>query len=949
LNPFFESINQNYYNKTLQHNITRNKSTAETTADAEVESHSLRQYEIHRLEHLRNVGVFAHVDAGKTTVTERMLALAGIVQRAGSVDSGNTLTDFLPAERERGITIQSAAISFNWKWLNKPIESTLVPSAAATAAATAAAGNNDHEDKDEDEVTIHLIDTPGHVDFSVEVNRSVAVLDGAVLVVDAVAGVQAQTETVWRAMTGPRSMNHHQTGLEDKHSHLNKGDKYGHEPLPCIAFVNKMDKEGCNFAYAMSTLKYKLPGANPTAMQIPLYQVGKVSTAKGNNKIGANIVAVSPDDLSMNHVSNGYFVGIVDLIEMRAIIWPDVESSSVSNVEECIPDVYQLLNDNNEPIDPESQVTQIALSARHDLLVSLADVDENMEHYYLLEKEPSNYELKVALRKATLARKLLPVTTGAALRGRGVEPLLDAIADFLPSPIDRLAPALIEQEEEDLSNNSSAKRNKTKKISKNLQPASSNNAAKEKPKIQLGHSLHPSLLALAFKVVHMKNKGSGDGRVVFARVYSGKITSRDTLKVITPRVPGEKSEKPRTERVGGMLELFGGRFGNLKDGVCHSGDVCALVGLKSVVTGDTLLLNSNQGTNKKSKKKNGETNEFNMDVGENICLAGVASPKPVLTVRIEAESSEQQSKLSEVLALLVAEDPSLQVEETESATLLSGLGELHIEVVVDRMRREHNLEVWIGKPSVTYRETVTGEIETPGLVEYDRTVGATRLQAAVHLILEPVACLDATTSCMILTEPDVTIGPKARQFLGLDEDASEDELALRSDVAHALIAGCKGALKRGPLGSYGFANAKCHIVDVDAEGGVAALEALPGSLRAAASNIITSTLLENKASCSILEPSMSIEITVPTDMVGLVLSDLTSRRGTVGEVFMGDNEDQIPVHSKALIHGEVPLMEILGYANTIRSITGGEGTFTAEYKGHSTCDQHPTLNLSSYL
>lgn len=881
--------------------IKKQKSTAASTT-----SDDFASSEIHRLHHLRNIGVFAHVDAGKTTVTERMLALAGIVNRAGSVDTGNTVTDFLPAERERGITIQSAAISFGWQWHNKP-----TPSGEA-----------------DDEITIHLIDTPGHVDFSVEVNRSVAVLDGAVLVVDAVAGVQAQTETVWRAMTRP-SMNNHETGLDHgKSSASTKADNHGHEPLPCVAFVNKMDKEGCNFGYALKTLKYKLPGANPVATQVPLFQVGK--TAPASDKLAGNIVAVPASDLNMTTLTSGHFVGVVDLIEMRAIIWPDVGSGGVGDVEECIPSVYNLLNDEKEAIDPESQVAKVAIAERRDLVGYLADVEESMEEYFLMEEDPKNYELRSAIRSATLDRKVLPVMTGAALRGKGVEPLLDALADFLPSPLHRKPPGLIEQ------NRDSWNKKETNNAGILVNTKSDNST---ESMVKFGHPLHPSLLALAFKVVHMKNRGgSGDGRVVFARVYSGKISSRDTVKIISPSIPGEKPEKTRTERVGGMLELAGGRFDNLKDAVCYSGDVCALIGLKSVSTGDTILLaNDDLAKSKKGKKVKSKNVDSKFEnLSGDVCLAGVGAPKPVLTVRVEAENAEQESKLHEALRLLVAEDPSLQVEETDSATLLSGLGELHIEVVVDRLQREFGLAVWIGKPSVAYRETVTDAIETGGLTDYDRTVGSVRMQAQVRVRIEPLKGLNySSEDVVILSEPDVILGPKVREYLGFDEKASETELAQRCDIAFALISGCKGALKRGPLGKHALANVRCYVEEIDSECGIAGLKAFPGAIRAASATILASLLNDNKHSCSVLEPTMSVEISAPSEMLGTVLSDLTTRRGKVGEVIMGDDQD---LHSKALIHGQVPLAEILGYANNLRSITGGEGAFSAEYRGHTACD-----------
>ena len=868
-----------------QHGVLRHKSSVASTLDMD-DARSDVNAEIRRLAHIRNVGILAHVDAGKTTVTEGMLALAGVVRRAGSVDDGSTVTDYLPAERERGITIQSAAISFEWGWHN----------------------NRTGDDYNaNDNVTVHLIDTPGHVDFSVEVNRSVAVLDGAVLVVDAVAGVQAQTETVWRAMTRP-SLNNH-----DALSHRD----CVHEPLPCLALINKMDKEGCHFGNAITSLRHKLPGANPIPIQMPLFLSSDKTTS---SLLDPSIIAIPPEDMGS---TPGEFVGVVDLIHMRAIVWPDVPLSSggVANVELNVPRVVPLLKTDShphEPMDSECQVTREALVARAELVASLADLDESIEEYFLNEEDPSNAEIRAAVRKATLDRKALPVMAGAALKARGIEPLLDSIADLLPSPLDRLPPPLTTLEETAQSSI----------IEKKQQEDSNKDILR---KIILGHPLHPSLLAFAFKVVHMKGRGgSGDGRVVFARVYSGHLKDRDSVKVISPPVVGESPDPPRTERIGGMLELAGGRFDNLVGGTCNSGDVCALVGLKSVVTGDTIMLASE--VNKKGKKGKKQVPD------KNVCLAGVASPKPVLTVRIEAESSEQQTRLTEALRLLTIEDPSLLVEEKDSVTLLSGLGELHIEVTLDRLYREFGLQVTTGPPSVAYRETISETLETRGLLEYDRTIGTSRMQAAVHLVLEPVTCSTFKDSpCMILSDPILSVGEEARAFLGVHESKSEEELMLRDDLFKALVLGCQGALKRGPLSSYPMANIRCHVVNVDAEDGVSALEAMPGALRAAAANAVSTTLAENHSACSVLEPTMSVEVTLPGDMVGPVLSDLTTRRGTVGDVLIGDEGGQ-SMHAKALIRGDVPLVEILGYANSLRSLTGGEGAFTAEYKGHSPCD-----------
>lgn len=847
--------------------------------------------EIQRIAHLRNVGILAHVDAGKTTVTERMLALAGVVRSAGSVDDGNTVTDYLPAERERGITIQSAAISFDWGWHNNiPTQNHHSPE------------DDDYEQNDH--VRVQLIDTPGHVDFSVEVNRSVAVLDGAVLVLDAVAGVQAQTETVWRAITRPSWNNH--APLDRDVAHLRQD--HAHEPLPCLALINKMDKDGSHFGKAIQSLRDKLPGANPIPIQLPIYRKGHGGLAKQQQKIGinqklpSNLVAVRPEDV---HTVDGEFVGVVDLIHMRAIIWPD-NPSGVADVDSCIPSIVNLLKPEvHEPFHPDCKVTQAAQKARINVIEDLANVDPMIEECYLNDQEISNTDLRLALRRATLAHAAVPVMAGAALKGKGVEPLLDAVADLLPSPLDRMAPALNRMTEDNVTS---------------MEPTRSSNK-----KVTLGHPLHPSLLALAFKVVHMKGRGgSGDGRVVFARVYSGQLRDREVIQVVSPPAPGDAPEKPREERIGGMLELAGGRFDHYEGGICKSGDVCALVGLKTVVTGDTIMLPGDAGTSVGKNKKAKRNQEI-------LCLAGVESPRPVITVRLEAETSGEQQRLSDALQLLAIEDPSLVVEETDSSTLLSGLGELHIEVTLDRLYREHGLKVMAGAPTVAYRETVKETITTPGgLLNYDRTIGGTRLQGAVHLIISPNH--PEKSSCLFLSDPVVTVGPNARDFLGLNPDLSEEELLKKSDLARALIRGCQGALKRGPLKAVAMANLLCHVENVDAEGGLSALKALPGALQAASANAVAMALKENKDHCTVLEPTMSVEVTIPNEMVGGVLSDLNGRRGTVSDVIVGDD-----AKSKSLLRGEVPLAEILGYANSLRSLTGGEGAFTAEYKGHSPC------------
>lgn len=536
-----------------------------------------------------------------------------------------------------------------------------------------------------------------------------------------------------------------------------------------------------------------------------------------------------------------------------------------------------------------------------------------------------------------------------------MEPLLDSIADLLPSPIDRLSPAITKETwGADSKRKSKRKKNNRRKTAADndpqnddgahsetsaIAPSNSNSLAENLSSPPLGHPLHDKLIAFAFKVVHMKGKGSGDGRVVFARVYSGKLKAKSVVKVFTPSPTGSPTN-PRTERIASLLEIAGGRFDNLEDGFCESGEVCALVGLKTVVTGDTIVLESENTTGTSKKGKNGSQSER---IG-NVCLAGVASPKPVLTVRLEAASSDDEKKLSNALALLSVEDPSLDVKESESsATLVSGLGELHIEVIVDRLRREFGVDVEIGAPSVAYRETIISEIETNdgGLLNYDRTVGGSRLQAAIHLLLEPnlKKAANEGSGSLELCDNVVVLHDRVREYLNVDEDAEEDDLVESDDLVKALVEGIKGSLRRGYLGPFPITNVKCHVLEVDAERGAQGLREQPGAIRAAAAHAISSMISsENGTNCTVLEPRMRVEVTIPDHMVGNVLSDINTRRGTVGDVIIGDDVEASPDQVKATVTSDVPLVEILGYANTLRSVTGGEGTFSAEYKGHSVCE-----------
>ena len=854
-----------------------------------------------------------------------MLALSGLVHTPGSVDTGDTVTDYLPAERERGITIQSAAVGFLWS----------VPTA-----------NSDDGGRGK-QVEINLIDTPGHVDFSVEVHRSVSVLDGAVLVLDGVAGVQAQTETVWRCM---RNVSSNQKEEEDGDRKRRKWQ--GHEPLPTIMYVNKMDRDGADYNYAIDTVRRKLVGSHPTPVQLPLYrrEGNNSSSTKDTKERLADIVPGTLQD-----TPHGEFVGVLDFVHMRTLIYP--QNAEGLSMEDAVPSVVNLMTFTPSN-DDEERVVHVAIEARRDLIAALADVDEIMGDLYLHAMDSecqegdgdagifdscpilsniTTQDIQSAIRRATLDRSIMPTMCGAALRGLGVEPVLDGVAEWLPCPLDRMPPQLTFLGKGD---------NPPKKID--------DTALLIKERIDLGHPLNPSTVAYVFKVLHMKGRGgSGDGRVAFARVYSGTLKARDTIRVISPVSSSQsndlkKKQKHPVERIGGMLELSGGRFDHLPDGICHSGDVCALVGLKSVVTGDTLLLPSAADGDDSKKKKGKKDAKNGVDSGwrqylDGVHLAGLMSPDPVLTLRVEASSSSEQAKLSTALNLLSVEDPSLVVEETPTTTLISGLGELHMEICLDRLRREFGLEVRTGKPAVAYRESIVIEgddgIETDGLVEYDRTVGGVRLHGAVRLRLSSSVCPESQQPsnmlCIPPQEPFVTLSSAVRSYFNLDLNAdASQELELKYPPSlRALLSGTRGSLKRGRLGPYPLANLTCHILEVESE--LTSMDTLPGALRAAAANAV-STLLESLAKedkMVVLEPKMNVEISVPTGRVGDVLSDLTARRGTVDDVAMA--EEGSGDHIKSMVRAEVPLVEILGYANSLRSLTGGEGAFSAEYKGHS--------------
>ncbi|GMI22135.1 hypothetical protein TeGR_g10590 [Tetraparma gracilis] len=805
---------------------------------------------------LRNVGILAHVDAGKTTLTEHFVSLA--TQRpAGSVDEGSTVTDFLASERERGITIQSACLSLPWP-----------PSPAEGAPST----------------RVNVIDTPGHVDFGVEVARSVAVLDGGVLVVDAVEGVQAQTETVWGAM-----------------------QKHGGEakPLPCLAVINKLDRVGADFGRAIGTLNKRLKrqegggATNATPVQLPL-------------------------------AVDGDFVGVVDVVAsppMR-IVWPEKRAGGGRGL------------GGGEGVQVEAveegAVFEAAVKARGELVEVLADFNEEIEELYLGEEDVPVELLLRAIREATIANKIVPVLGAAALRRMGVEPVLDAVVSFLPSPEDCPPPVLlgVGGEGEVEVEGGGRRGNKKKKKKKKGGGGAGGGGALVPKGPPLGTCNSPHLLALAFKVIHQKGRGGGDGRVVFARIFGGELEAKKSLRAVSGGSGG--GGKGKAERPAQVLELFGGRMEPVKTGIAKAGDVVAIVGLKDVVTGDTLVLSGDKYT-------------------EGVCLAGVTPPKPVLTLRLDAETTEDERKLEEALRILCVEDPSLVLVEEGAdgeggeeigegaGTMLSGLGELHLDITVDRLQKEFGVDVKTGEVQVSYKETLVegSQLDTGGLVRYERDIGGKRMEGSVALRFERMGEGSGVGACFV-EDNVVGFGEDARAWLKLEEgeegqegeEGEEGEAGeeggegedMDNKLVEALVEGVRGALQRGPVGAAPLTNVKVVIEDVDCETGLAGAEANPGAFRAAAASAAAKCIRDNAGSFETIEPVMKLDVTVREEQVGAVLADFTTRGGQVGDVqSAGDFH---------VISGSVPLKSILGYATVLRSLSAGGGVFQAEYESH---------------
>lgn len=679
------------------------------------------------IEKLRNIGIMAHIDAGKTTTTERILYYTGRSYKIGEVHDGEAVMDWMEQEKERGITITSAATTCSWK-----------------------------------DDFINIIDTPGHVDFTIEVERSLRVLDGAIGVFCAVGGVQPQSETVWR-----QAQRYH---------------------VPRIAFVNKMDRVGADFYNVLKELKTKL-SANPAALQIPM---GKEDT----------------------------FSGVIDLIDMKAVVFD--ESSKGSKVEKTdIPEEYR----------------EAARTYRDKLVETLCDVDEEMMEDYLEGKDIDRDRIKRAIKKGTLGLILTPVLCGSAFKNKGVQPLLDAVVDYLPSPLDA---GIV-----------TGKNSDGQEITRRPDD--------EEP-----------LAALAFKIMNDPYVG----QLTFVRVYSGSMCVGDSVY---------NSSTGKKERIGRLVRMFADKREEIKS--LHAGEIAAVLGLKNTITGQSLC-----------------------DPNNPIILESMDFPEPVISIAIEPKSKADQEKLAGGLSRLAMEDPSFRVHSDKDTgdTLISGMGELHLEIIVDRLRREFGVEANVGKPQVAYTESITGKAEEN--LKYAKQTGGHGQYAHVVITVEP---LESGTGLDFVDK--ITGGVIPREYIP------------------AVKKGVEEAMHTGPCAGYPVQGVRVTLID----GSYHEVDSSELAFKVAGSMATKNAL--KKAGPIMLEPIMDVEVVSPVEYIGDVINDLSSRRG---KVLGMDTRSDVRV-----IASQVPLAEMFGYATGLRSLSQGRATFTMQVAHYESV---PT-NISEHL
>ena len=670
------------------------------------------------LDRFRNIGIMAHIDAGKTTTTERVLYYTGVSYKIGEVHEGTAVMDWMEQEQERGITITSAATTCFWP-----------------------RGGDDYR--------INIIDTPGHVDFTIEVERSLRVLDGAVAVFDAVAGVQPQSETVWR-----------------------QADKYN---VPRIAFMNKMDRPGADFQHAVQTIRDRL-GANPVAIQIP---------------IGAE----------------ENFRGVVDLIARKAILYKGEDKGAEPEI-----------------TDVPAEMTAEVEAARERLVEALADCDDEIAHRYLEGHEISEDELRAALRRETIALKLVPVLAGSAFKNKGVQPLLDAVVDYLPSPLDVSAVIGVNPKTGD--------------------------TEERKPDGKDPFS------ALVFKIMADKHVG----QLSFVRIYSGKLNAGSYVL---------NSTKGGRERVGRIMRMHANKREDIEQ--ASAGEIVAVAGLKQVTTGDTICEDSRP-----------------------IVLEALEFPAPVISQAIEPKTRPDQEKLSIGLQKLAAEDPSFKVttDPETNQTIINGMGELHLEIIVDRLKREFGVDANVGRPQVAYRETIRRAAE--GVGKYIRQTGGRGQYGHAEIKIEP---LEPGTGFEFVNA--IVGGVIPREYIKPVEE------------------GVREAMEGGVLAGYEMVDIKCTLVfgsyhEVDSSEIAFKIGGSMAFKDAAA-----------KANPVLLEPIMKVEIVAPDEYMGSINGDVSSRRGRIEKLDMRPGS--------GVITSFVPLSEMFGYSTILRSMTQGRATYTMHF------------------
>ncbi len=676
---------------------------------------------------VRNIGIMAHIDAGKTTTTERILFYTGVNHKIGETHDGASTTDWMEQEKERGITITSAAVTSFWEGTQ-----------------------------------INIIDTPGHVDFTVEVERSLRVLDGAVAVFDGKEGVEPQSETVWR-----------------------QADKYD---VPRIAFVNKMDKLGADFYFTVDTIKDRL-GAEPLVLQLP---------------IG----------------SENDFVGVVDLIYRRALVWPgdakgDVTMGAKYEIQEIPADMLEKVEE-----------------YRHALVERVAESDDVLMEKYLGGEDLTPEELKGAIRKLTVSSELYPVLCGSAFKNRGVQPMLDAVVDYLPSPLD-------------------------------VPPMVGHKPNHEEVEMTRKPDTTEPFSALAFKVATHPFFGT----LTFIRVYSGQISSGSAVVNTT---------KGRKERIGKLFQMHANKENPVDEAL--AGHIYAAIGLKDTTTGDTLS-----------------------DPNEQIVLESMTFPDPVIQVAIEPKTKGDQEKLSTAIQKLSAEDPTFQVHHDEETgqTIIAGMGELHLDILVDRMKREFKVEANVGKPQVAYRETIRRTVDKFDYTHKKQTGGSGQF-AKIQISIAP---LDTHEGELYEFENKVTGGRVPREYIP------------------SVDAGIQDAMQYGVLAGYPLVGIKATLLD----GAYHDVDSSEMAFKIAGSMALKEAV--RKADPVLLEPMMAVEVRTPEDYMGDVIGDINSRRGQIQAM-----ED---ISGAKVVRGLVPLSEMFGYVGDLRSKTQGRANYSMEFDSYA--------------